>query len=83
MTHAQRVEILEQKLRHLRNWMTQLHKMMEGSNQMAAQNSKRLFVGGLPNDITQVCASQPAAAAHQLSALASYTRCAFAAGSYL
>lgn len=55
MTHAQRVETLEQKLRHLRSWMAQLQRMMEGSNQMAVQNSRRLFVGGLPADITQVC----------------------------
>jgi hypothetical protein len=51
------VHVLEQKLQHLRGWMSQLAAMMERSNMHAAQNARRLFVGGLPNDITQVSSS--------------------------
>jgi hypothetical protein len=54
MSDAARVHILEQKLLHLRGWMSQLAAMMERSNMHAAQNARRLFVGGLPADITQV-----------------------------
>ncbi|WIA34485.1 hypothetical protein OEZ86_012814 [Tetradesmus obliquus] len=53
LTDAARVHVLEQKLQHLRAWMSQLQAMMERSNMQAAQNARRLFVGGLPADVTQ------------------------------
>eukprot|EP00882_Tetradesmus_deserticola_P021304 GHRQ01023065.1.p2 GENE.GHRQ01023065.1~~GHRQ01023065.1.p2 ORF type:complete len:124 (+),score=19.23 GHRQ01023065.1:191-562(+) len=54
LSDAARVHILEQKLQHLRGWMSQLAAMLERSNMQAAQNARRLFVGGLPADVTQV-----------------------------
>eukprot|EP00882_Tetradesmus_deserticola_P019739 GHRQ01021272.1.p3 GENE.GHRQ01021272.1~~GHRQ01021272.1.p3 ORF type:complete len:168 (+),score=49.69 GHRQ01021272.1:191-694(+) len=53
LSDAARVHILEQKLQHLRGWMSQLAAMLERSNMQAAQNARRLFVGGLPADVTQ------------------------------
>lgn len=50
----ERVQLLEKKLQHLRNWMFQVASMMEASSLQAVQNSRRLFVGGLPEDLGQV-----------------------------
>jgi hypothetical protein len=46
--------VLEQKLQHLRSWMHQLQMIAERNNKESVQNSRRLFVGGVPDGVTDV-----------------------------
>eukprot|EP00879_Flechtneria_rotunda_P003115 GHRR01003336.1.p1 GENE.GHRR01003336.1~~GHRR01003336.1.p1 ORF type:complete len:663 (+),score=233.19 GHRR01003336.1:96-2084(+) len=50
---GERASILDRKLQHLRDWMRQLQSLHETTNLEAVQNSRRLFIGGLPDDTTQ------------------------------
>ena len=45
---------LQKRLSHYRSWVGSLHAKMQASNPQAIKNAKRLYIGGVPEDTTDV-----------------------------
>lgn len=45
--------MLQKKLSHFRTWVSQVHSRVQQVNPQAVKNSRRLYVGGLPQDTTE------------------------------
>jgi hypothetical protein len=50
----QRVATLERRLAHLRAWMASVCNQMASTNPQLAKNARRLYIGGVPADTTEV-----------------------------
>lgn len=46
--------VLQKKLAHFRSWVASVHSKVQQVNPQAIKNSKRLYVGNLPPDTTEV-----------------------------
>lgn len=46
--------MLQKKLGHFRNWVCSLHAKVQATNPQAIKNSRRLYVGGIPENTSEV-----------------------------
>ena len=46
--------MLQKKLSHFRSWVSGIHAKVQQMNPQAIKNSRRLYVGGIPEDTTEV-----------------------------
>ncbi len=54
------IQRLTRQLQHYRSWVASVHLRVQHMNPKAIQNAKRLYIGNLPPNITEVSMSWPA-----------------------